>query len=187
MGNPRRSYGRLPPAFGHQGGIDLKALQEKAERVAEFPFDADRKRMSTFYRSESIPEMPAKEPYWMITKGSPELTLERCQWRQVGQDIQPLTLADRQEILAENDRFAAQGLRVLGIAHRYWSELPPAARVETSEQELIWLGLVGILDPPRPEVLEAVATCRRAGIRPIMITGDHQLTAQAIVSQIGDL
>ncbi|MFN3678118.1 cation-translocating P-type ATPase [Thermosynechococcus sp.] len=182
LGDP--TEGSLLP-LAVKGGIDLKALQQQAERVAEFPFDADRKRMSTFYRSESVPAIAATEPYWMITKGSPELTLERCQWRQVGQDIQPLTLADRQEILAENDRFAAQGLRVLGIAHRYWSELPPAASVETSEQELIWLGLVGILDPPRPEVLEAVATCRRAGIRPIMITGDHQLTAQAIASQIG--
>ncbi|HIK25428.1 MAG TPA: cation-translocating P-type ATPase [Thermosynechococcus sp. M46_R2017_013] len=182
LGDP--TEGSLLP-LAIKGGIDLKALQEKAERVAEFPFDADRKRMSTFYRSESIPELSTQKPYWMITKGSPELTLERCQWRQVGQDVQPLTLAERQEILAENDRFAAQGLRVLGIAHRYWSALPAAESVDTSEQELIWLGLVGILDPPRPEVLEAVATCRTAGIRPIMITGDHQLTAQAIASQLG--
>ncbi|WJI27055.1 cation-translocating P-type ATPase [Thermosynechococcus sp. B1] len=182
LGDP--TEGSLLP-LAAKGGIDLKALQEKAERVVEFPFDADRKRMSTFYRSESVPAIAAKEPYWMITKGSPELTLERCQWRQVGQDIQPLTLAERQEILAQNNRFAAQGLRVLGIAHRYWSALPPAESVETSEQDLIWLGLVGILDPPRPEVLAAVATCRTAGIRPIMITGDHQLTAQAIASQIG--
>ncbi|AHB88116.1 Ca2+-transporting P-type ATPase PacL [Thermosynechococcus sp. NK55a] len=182
LGDP--TEGSLLP-LAAKGGIDLKALRETAERVAEFPFDANRKRMSTFYRSESVPAIPAKEPYWMITKGSPELTLERCQWRQVGQEIQPLTLAERQEILAENDRFAAQGLRVLGIAHRYWSELPPPESVETSEQELIWLGLVGILDPPRPEVLEAVATCRTAGIRPMMITGDHPLTAQAIASQIG--
>ncbi|URR35288.1 cation-translocating P-type ATPase [Thermosynechococcus sp. HN-54] len=182
LGDP--TEGSLLP-LAAKGGIDLKALQEKAERVAEFPFDADRKRMSTFYRSESIPDIPLREPYWMVTKGSPELTLECCQWRQVGQEIQPLTLEDRQAILAANDRFAAQGLRVLGIAHRYWSELPPAESVDTSERELIWLGLVGILDPPRPEVLEAVATCRTAGIRPIMITGDHQLTAQAIASQIG--
>ncbi|MFN4279319.1 cation-translocating P-type ATPase [Thermosynechococcus sp.] len=182
LGDP--TEGALLP-LAVKGGIDLKVLQEKAERVVEFPFDADRKRMSTFYRSESVSEIPATAPYWMITKGSPELTLERCQWRQVGHAIQPLTLTDRQEILAENDRFAAQGLRVLGIAHRYWSELPAAESVESSEQDLIWLGLVGILDPPRPEVLEAVATCRTAGIRPIMITGDHQLTAQAIASQIG--
>lgn len=182
LGDP--TEGALLP-LACKGGLEINTLQHTAERVVEFPFDADRKRMSVVYRTDSIPQLPTTAPYWMATKGSPELTLERCQWQQQGTTVQPLTLQQRQKILAANNELAAQGLRVLGIAYRYWPEPPPVGSIETSEQDLIWLGLVGILDPPRPEVLDAVATCRTAGIRPIMITGDHQLTAMAIASQIG--
>ncbi len=181
LGDP--TEGALLP-LAYKGGMDPSRLQQQAERVTEFPFDADRKRMSVVYRSATVPHLPPEAPYWMTTKGSPELTLERCQWQQVGSTVQPLTPADRQQILATNNEFAAQGLRVLGLAYRYWQQ-PPTDSADVSEQELVWLGLVGILDPPRPEVLEAVATCRTAGLRPIMITGDHPLTAKAIASQIG--
>jgi len=182
LGDP--TEGSLLP-LAYKGGLNPSALQQHAERVVEFPFDADRKRMSVVYRTASVPHLPTAAPYWMATKGSPELTLERCQWQQVGQAIEPLTPKQRQQILGTNNDLAARGLRVLGIAYRYWAEPPAAGSSNTSEQDLVWLGLVGILDPPRPEVLEAVATCRTAGIRPIMITGDHQLTAKAIASQIG--
>ncbi|WP_448525305.1 cation-translocating P-type ATPase [Parathermosynechococcus lividus] len=182
LGDP--TEGALLP-LALKGGLDPSALRHNAERVVEFPFDADRKRMSVVYRTSSIPDLPTDAPYWMATKGSPELTLERCQWQQVGTAVTPLTPENRQHVLAANNDLAAQGLRVLGLAYRYWAEPPAADAVESSEQDLVWLGLVGILDPPRPEVLEAVATCRTAGIRPIMITGDHQLTAKAIASQIG--
>jgi Ca2+-transporting ATPase len=121
----------------------------------------------------------------MFTKGSPELTLARCNRIHVGDRPVPLTEEQRQQILARNDQMASKGLRVLGFAYKTWNQLPPEGSEETSEQELVWLGLVGMLDAPRPEVRDAVARCREAGIRPIMITGDHQLTARAIATDLG--
>jgi P-type Ca2+ transporter type 2C len=103
----------------------------------------------------------------------------------VGDDIKPLTDDDRQRILAQNNQLAGRGLRVLGFAGKRLDSLPPARSEDTSETALTWLGLVGMLDAPRPEVRDAVAKCRQAGIRPVMITGDHQLTAQAIAEDLG--
>jgi len=123
--------------------------------------------------------------YCMFTKGSPELTLERCIYIQIGEQLEVLTEAQRSHILEQNNQLASGGLRVLGFASRALTELPPEASEEISENGLVWLGLVGMLDAPRPEVREAVAKCRAAGIRPVMITGDHQLTARAIAADLG--
>jgi Ca2+-transporting ATPase len=123
--------------------------------------------------------------YLMFTKGSPELILERCSHIQVGAESQPLTETLRSQILAQNDAMASNGLRVLGFSYKPMTEVPEAEREDSEEQSLVWLGLVGMLDAPRKEVKEAVARCREAGIRPIMITGDHQLTAKAIASELG--
>jgi Ca2+-transporting ATPase len=123
--------------------------------------------------------------YLMLTKGSPELTLERCKGIIVGDRVQALTQEMRDRILAENNNMASGGLRVLGFAYKLWENLPPEGSEETSEQDMIWLGLVSMLDAPRPEVREAVVKCRNAGIRVVMITGDHQLTAKAIAYDLG--
>ncbi|MFB2767817.1 cation-translocating P-type ATPase [Pelatocladus sp. BLCC-F211] len=160
-------------------------------RVAEFPFSSERKRMSVMVETHTGNEQLSVfhnlhlAPYVMFTKGSPELTLERCTHIQVGNRWQPLTNEQRRTILQQNNQLAGRGLRVLGFATKLLTELPLEASEDVSENELTWLGLVGMLDAPRPEVREAVAKCRAAGIRPVMITGDHQLTAQAIAEDLG--
>lgn len=155
-------------------------------RVAEFPFSSERKRMSVIVKVS--PKTPASEvtcPYMLFIKGSPELILERCLHLQSGDDAQILTSTQRQQILNQNNGMAGRGLRVLGLACKPLTQVPGEADDEIVEQELVWLGLVGMSDAPRPEVREAVAQCQSAGIRPIMITGDHQLTAQTVAEALG--
>ncbi|MGP1373844.1 MAG: cation-translocating P-type ATPase [Almyronema sp.] len=163
-------------------------------RVAEFPFSSERKRMSVVVQragngesalaTKAFANLP-DQPYLMFTKGSPELLLERCQWRQQQAQTIPLEAAQRTEILAANEKMASRGLRVLGLAYQLLAAIPDETEEGQVEQNLIWLGLVGMQDAPRPEVQQAVERCRQAGIRPIMITGDHQLTAQALAEDIG--
>jgi P-type Ca2+ transporter type 2C len=151
-------------------------------RVGEFPFSSERKRMSVIVRDEGA------NTYILLSKGSPELVLERCQSYQSGQRVKELGQPQRSHILGQNNHLASNGLRVLGFAYKLL-EKPPAtinaATTEATEQGMTWLGLVDMLDAPRPEVRDAVARCRSAGIRPIMITGDHQLTAKAIATDLG--
>ncbi|WP_315784824.1 cation-translocating P-type ATPase [Fischerella sp. JS2] len=182
-----------------KGGIEKDQWDSKLPRVGEFPFSSERKRMSVISRVEQVEtgvsSLTDVDPiisylvnshnYLMFTKGSPELILARCTQLYVGNGTTPLTQKQRDEILAQNDRMASNGLRVLGFAYKPLGEIPPEGSDETSEQELVWLGLVGMLDAPRPEVRAAVQECREAGIRPIMITGDHQLTARAIATDLG--
>ncbi|MEH2233184.1 MAG: cation-translocating P-type ATPase [Nostoc sp.] len=182
-----------------KAGIEKDQWNSKLPRVAEFPFSSERKRMSVIAKVEGIATGEASsrgidpaiadflqsEPYLMFTKGSPELTLARCTQIHLGNDTATVTEAQRQKILAENDLMASKGLRVLGFAYKPLLEIPPEGSDETSEQGLVWLGLVGMLDAPRPEVRAAVQECREAGIRPVMITGDHQLTARAIATDLG--
>ncbi|WP_414545657.1 cation-translocating P-type ATPase [Nostoc sp. CCY0012] len=185
-----------------KAGIEKDQWQNKLPRIGEFPFSSERKRMSVVCQGrgngeqgdETTPVTPNSSPtpysllptpYVMFTKGSPELTLARCTQIHLGNHSDPLTDAQRQKILAENDQMASKGLRVLGFAYKPLAEIPPEGSDETSETNLVWLGLVGMLDAPRPEVRAAVQECREAGIRPIMITGDHQLTAQAIAFDLG--
>lgn len=183
LGDP--TEGALLP-LAIKGGLDLAALQDNFQRLVEFPFCADRKRMSVIGTLENSQAYGLGDAtYWMFTKGSPELTLDCCTQIQLGAGPQLINPGQRAMILAQNDQLAKEGLRVLGIAYRAWSELPPPGSEAESEQNLVWLGLVGILDPPRPEVKAAVEKCLTAGIRPIMITGDHQLTAQAIATSLG--
>jgi Ca2+-transporting ATPase len=164
-------------ALAGKAGVDREANHKQFPRVAEFPFDSDRKRMSTICQQNG--------DYFLYTKGSPEIILERCQYVQVGNEPISLTDSQRQQILDRNNEMASQGLRVLGLAYQTIDNIPGEDEADVYEQNLIWLGLVGMLDAARPEVKEAVAKCRAAGIRPIMITGDHQLTAQAIAQFLG--
>ena len=182
-----------------KGGIEKDQWDSKLSRVAEFPFSSERKRMSVICQVEGIEDgvsivagtdpvlenMVTSEKYLMFTKGSPELTLARCGQIHLGNKVNGISESDRQKILATNDQMAGKGLRVLGFAYKPLNEIPPEGSDEQSEQNLIWLGLVGMLDAPRPEVRNAVEECRSAGIRPVMITGDHQLTAKAIATDLG--
>lgn len=170
-----------------KGGLEKGALSRKLKRVGEFPFSSERKRMSVICegKTQAVALQCQGSPFFMFTKGSPELILERCTTYQQGDKTEALRDTQRQQILEQNNQMAAAGLRVLGFAYKSLQRVPVEAEEQTTEQELIWLGLVGMLDAPRPEVREAVARCRNAGIRPIMITGDHQLTAQAIAYNLG--
>ncbi|QSJ16739.1 cation-translocating P-type ATPase [Nostoc sp. UHCC 0702] len=182
-----------------KAGIEKDQWNSKLPRVGEFPFSSERKRMSVICRVEqvatgeqslsavdpAIASLVQSEPNLMFTKGSPELVLARCTQIFLGDRLTPLTEEQRQKVLAENDQMAGKGLRVLGFAYKPLTEVPPEGSEETYEQDLVWLGLVGMLDAPRPEVRAAVQECREAGIRPVMITGDHQLTARAIATDLG--
>ncbi|MEH1893347.1 MAG: cation-translocating P-type ATPase [Nostoc sp.] len=182
-----------------KAGIEKDQWNSKLTRVAEFPFSSERKRMSVISQVQEVATGEASsrgvdpaiagflhsEPYLMFTKGSPELTLARSTQIHLGNDTGPLTEKQRQKILAENDQMASKGLRVLGFAYKPLAQIPPEGSDEVFEQDLVWLGLVGMLDAPRPEVRLAVQECRDAGIRPVMITGDHQLTARAIATDLG--
>lgn len=181
-------------ALAGKAGLDKTKKDRWLPRVAEFPFESDRKRMSVIvdaqgHRHESTMSLAMVDqshmPYFMFTKGSPEMTLERCTQIESGATLEPLTDPLRAKILEQNNYLASRGLRVLGFAYKTLQEIPAEASEDASERELVWLGLVGMLDAPRPEVREAVARCRTAGIRPVMITGDHQLTAQAVAEDLG--
>lgn len=181
-------------AVAGKAGMDKNKKDRWLPRVAEFPFESDRKRMSVIvdaqgHRHESTMSLAmvdqSRMPYFMFTKGSPEMTLERCTRIEAGATIEPLTDQLRTQIMEQNNYLASRGLRVLGFAYKTLQEIPPEASEDSAERELVWLGLVGMLDAPRPEVRDAVARCRTAGLRTVMITGDHQLTAQAVAEDLG--
>ncbi len=189
MGDP--TEGALLVAAA-KSGLDRHQLNDKLRRVAEFPFSSERKRMSVIVKDESavqtdefLPHSLLPTVYSLFCKGSPELVLERCQYISIEGRSVPLTYDWRHQILEQNNHLASKGLRVLGFACKPLEGVPHEGSDELTERDLIWLGLVDMLDAPRPEVRDAVARCRSAGIRPIMITGDHQLTAQAIAEDLG--
>jgi len=178
--------------------FDQNPLNQQFPRLGEFPFSSERKRMSVIVEiPDSIDKIvPAlaqvlavdevsPQPYLLLSKGSPELLLRQCQAIQSNDQCQPLDAHHKQQILKDNNAMAGRGLRVLGLAYRRLKDIPPGDRQAESEQELIWLGLVGMLDAPRPEVKAAVEKCLAAGIRTVMITGDHPLTATVIAKHLG--
>jgi Ca2+-transporting ATPase len=159
----------------HKLGLHKAALEEQMPRLDELPFDSERKRMST--RHQTPPDFAVGGPV-LFCKGSVDGLLAETQFRWHNAESVPLTANDRADILAANNRLAQEGLRVLGVACR--PEAP-----DTQEHDLVWLGLVGMMDPPRPEVADAVKQCQAAGIRAVMITGDHPLTARRIAQDLG--
>ncbi|MEM7555617.1 MAG: cation-translocating P-type ATPase [Cyanobacteria bacterium P01_A01_bin.84] len=195
LGDP--TEGALVTLAG-KAGIEQDQWSSKLPRVGEFPFSSERKRMSVICEVKKVETgispiadvdpllcgLLNHESHLMFTKGSPELTLERCSQVYIGGSVVPLDEEHRQKILTGNNSMAAKGLRVLGVACKALTEIPPEGSEESYEKELVWLGLVGMMDAPRPEVRSAVEECRAAGIRPIMITGDHQLTASAIARDL---
>ncbi|MFX1508804.1 MAG: calcium-translocating P-type ATPase, SERCA-type [Promethearchaeota archaeon] len=147
-------------------------------RIAELPFDPDRKRMSTLH------DTPEQETTAYI-KGAPEVVLEQSSYIFTANGIQALTKEQRAEILSNNDKMANKALRVLGMAYRICPEDLCDISPEGIEFDLVFVGLVGMMDPPRPEVYDAIKTARTAGIKSIMITGDNQYTALAIANELG--
>ncbi|WP_423223478.1 cation-translocating P-type ATPase [Candidatus Amarolinea aalborgensis] len=166
-------------------------LEKSYPRVAEAPFDAERKRMSTIHRLDSITEddgspfQPGVQGYVVCVKGAPDLLLAQSSSLLHRKGALPMEAHDQVEIHAANARMASQALRVLGVAYRYLEELPASITAETVEHDLVFIGLIGMIDPPRPEVAPAVAKARAAGLRTVMITGDYSQTARAIAQQIG--
>lgn len=166
-----------------KAGLTDETLQQRFARVGEVPFSSERKLMSTVHT-----DMEQPERLLVFTKGAPDILLGRCQQVWVGDAPRPLTEERRARIRTINEQLAGEALRTLGIAYR---SLPrdsmedPNAVSDKIEQDMIFLGLVGMIDPPRDEVKVAVAVARRAGIRTIMITGDHPRTAAAIARELG--
>jgi len=158
-----------------KAGLDVKVERQAHPILNEFTFDNTRKRMSTISMRDGRP--------WVAVKGAPESVIAQCTHVFKGETVEDLTDTSRQAILECVSQLAADGLRVLAFAERI---LPDNIHnQEVVEQDLTFVGLVGLQDPPRPEVRDAIATCQRAGVRAIMITGDHPLTARAIGRQVG--
>ena len=163
--------------FGLDHNFDVREVLKSEPRVAELPFDSDRKLMSTIH----------KEPdgsYFVAVKGAPDQLIKRVTRIEINGEVRPITDEDKQAILAINKDLAKQALRVLMMAYKTTSEIP-TLESEVVESDLIFSGLVGMIDPERPEAAEAVRVAKEAGIRPIMITGDHQDTAEAISKRLG--
>ena len=163
--------------FGLDHNFDVREVLKSEPRVAEVPFDSDRKLMSTIH----------KEPdgsYFVAVKGAPDQLIKRVTRIEINGEVRPITDEDKQAILAINKDLAKQALRVLMMAYKTTSEIP-TLESEVVESDLIFSGLVGMIDPERPEAAEAVRVAKEAGIRPIMITGDHQDTAEAIAKRLG--
>jgi Ca2+-transporting ATPase len=161
-------------------GLDAETVGRRFVRVAEIPFSSERRRMSTVHR-----EAGEDGRRLVAMKGAPDVVLSRCSRERVGRQDRPLMPERRHAILAATAALAGAGLRTLGLAQRRMPEdAPPDGCVE---QDLVFLGLVGMSDPPRPEAREAVARARAAGIRPVMITGDDPRTAAAIAAELGIL
>lgn len=163
--------------FGLDHNFDVRDVLKSEPRVAELPFDSDRKLMSTIHKE-------ADGTYFVAVKGAPDQLLKRVTRIEINGEIRPITDEDKQAILTTNKDLAKQALRVLMMAYKTTSDIP-TLESEVVESDLIFSGLVGMIDPERPEAAEAVRVAKEAGIRPIMITGDHQDTAEAIAKRLG--
>jgi P-type Ca2+ transporter type 2C len=163
-----------------KAGLSPESLDARFERVGEVPFSSERKLMSTVHKDAEKPERLAA-----FAKGAPDVLLPRCSHEIVDDEARPLTDERREEIRGENERLASEALRTLGVAFR---SLPPGeleGEVDDHiERDFVFLGLVGMIDPPREEVKDAVDLAKGAGIRPMMITGDHPKTAAAIAEEL---
>lgn len=162
-----------PSRFFGSAGINEDILRKSMDRMEEVPFDSDRKLMSTKYSLHGVPTI--------LTKGAVEVLLDRCTSVRYSDGIRPMTESEKEKIRKQNRIFSENGLRVLSFAYK---ESDEPLSVDT-EYNFIFLGLISMVDPPRPESVEAVADAKKAGIRPVMITGDHKITAVAISKRIG--
>lgn len=159
-------------------GMHKDSLKEENARIGEAPFDSMRKMMSTVHRTKDGGIV-------QYTKGAPDEILKRCTHIWLNGEAIELTEERKRQVLSENKAMADKALRVLGAAFRGWAKEPESCEDIYLEQELVFIGLTGMIDPVRPEVKAAIEECRQAGIRPIMITGDHRDTAVAIALELG--
>ncbi len=176
-------------------GLSKSELEGLMPRVGEIPFTSERKRMTTVHRMPTVPppfplEAAARHstggiPFVAFTKGAPGELLRASDTVWIDGKIERLSDSLRERLTQATDHLAGKGMRVLGVAFRYLDSLPALMDDETIERDLTFVGIVGMIDPPRREVAAAVATCGAAGIRPVMITGDHLLTAKYIAEQLG--
>ena len=163
--------------FAYSVGLHKAELEKATPRVDEAPFDSGRKMMSTVHAQDS--------KFIQYTKGGPDVVLARCASYLENGEAKPMTDAKRAEIMAHNKALADKALRVLAAAMRIWDEKPADNTPEFLETDLCFVGLTGMIDPVRPEVKPAIQACAAAGIRPVMITGDHKDTAVAIAKELG--
>lgn len=164
-------------AYSMSLGMNKNELLKSAPRVGEAPFDSNRKMMSTIHKTA--------DGILQFTKGAPDEILKHCTMIFKNGEVSPLTDADRDAVLKKNKEFADRALRVLACGYKQLSCVPDDQSPDNIENELVFCGLVGMIDPVRPEVKAAIEECRGAGIRPIMITGDHKDTAVAIALELG--
>lgn len=160
-----------------KGGVWRDELEREHRAIAEFPFTPERRRMTVVVSGRGGRPLA-------LTKGAPDVVLAHCLHQRTAAGVRPLSPSDRERILWQSEEMAGRALRVLGLAYR---EDALGADSRTVERVMVWVGLVGMQDPPRPEVLPAIAECRAAGISPVIITGDHKLTALAVVRELGAL
>ena len=158
-------------------GLKKNLMEQETPRIDEAPFDSSRKMMSTLHQTA--------DGVIQYTKGAPDVILSHCTHYLENGEVYPMDNRKREEILGKNREMAGQALRVLAAAFRKWTERPESNEPAYLEQQLIFVGLTGMIDPIRPEVKPAIKLCRTAGIRPVMITGDHKDTAVAIARQLG--
>lgn len=176
-------------------GLQKADLDRRMPRLAEAPFSAERKRMTTVHQIASDSSLIAHDlssacagssaRYVAFCKGAADVLLELSTTVWVGGKPQPLDPQWRERMAAANNELAQQGMRVIGMAFRCLDSVPTAEEIEKAERELTFVGLFGLIDPPRQEAASAVATCQSAGIRPVMITGDHPLTARYVAAKLG--
>ena len=164
--------------FANSLNLPKYELVKEYPRIGEAPFDSERKMMSTVHKSE-------KEGIIQYTKGACEMLIEKCTAYLKGNEVVPMTEEFKQEIKVQIKNFADKAYRTLGAAYKKYDKEPKDFEIDTLENDLIFIGFVGMIDPCRPEVYEAIKECRTAGIRPVMITGDHKDTAVAIGKDLG--
>ena len=162
---------------GAKAGFAMDRLETEYPLVEEHPFDSERKRMTMVRRKG--------ERHVAFVKGAPDVLIERCTHIQVGGEVQSMTREQHDAVLAANDEMASSAMRVLATAYREIPATGGGTTADDLERDLVFLGLLAMIDPPRSEVKEAVSRCRHAGIRPVMITGDHLATAVAVAREIG--
>lgn len=163
--------------YAYKLGLNKNELIKVEPRVSELPFDSNRKMMTTIHKY--------KDKYIQYTKGAPDVVLKHCTKILINDKVENISDEIRNEIIKENKNMADKALRVLCSAVRYYEEIPEEINSESLENDLIFVGLTGMIDPVREEVVDAIKECNSAGIRPIMITGDHKDTAVAIAMELG--
>ncbi|MDP3283266.1 MAG: cation-translocating P-type ATPase [Desulfobacterales bacterium] len=173
-----------------KGGFRRTETEKVFPRIQEIPFDSDRKRMTTIHRHDEIhdkisPSGFGYPPFIAFVKGAPDVVMDLCGGILQNGRVVALTKEKRKEILEHNHDMASNALRILGVAYRPLDDVPECCTPDNIEKELIFIGLLGMIDPPRPEVLESLKVAAGAGLKTVMVTGDYRDTAEAIASEIG--